>query len=148
MTLFDLMVTARGQAFDRWLVRYTGHSLLNRIFARQAGIRAQPALLLETKGRKTGIIRSAALPYFSIDGHLLVVGSRGGAPLDPGWAINLRHDKRAVVYLKRQPYIVQAQFLEGEEYQQYWQQITSIVPTYAQYQSQTSRRIPLIVLEP
>ena len=44
--LMKLLMSPSGLAFDRALVRWSGESLLNRVFARQAGFTPQPALLL------------------------------------------------------------------------------------------------------
>ncbi len=95
MALLNLLMSPAGLSFDRALVRWTGHSLLNRVFARQAGFAAQPALLLETRGRLSGRKRAAALPWFRIDGKLLIVGSKGGQPTDPAWVGNLRAEPRS-----------------------------------------------------
>ncbi len=73
--LMKILMSPSGLAFDRTLVRWTGESLLNRVFARQAGFAPQPALLLETRGRRSGTSRQAVLPWFRIDGKLMVVGS-------------------------------------------------------------------------
>ena len=78
--LTKLLMSDAGLAFDRLLVRVTGESLLNRVFARQAGFAPQPALLLETRGRKSGARRRAVLPWFRIGDKLMVVGSKGGMP--------------------------------------------------------------------
>ena len=59
--LTKLLMSDAGLALDRLLVRVTGESLLNRVFARQAGFAPQPALLLETRGRKSGARRRAVL---------------------------------------------------------------------------------------
>ena len=78
--LNEFLMSPRGLALDKVIVRWLGFSLVNRVFARQAGIEPNPGLLLETTGRRSGKRRAVVLPYFERDGKLLVVGSRGGAP--------------------------------------------------------------------
>ena len=73
--LMKLLMSPSGLAFDRALVRWTGESLLNRVFARQAGFAPQPALLLQTRGRRSGTPRQAVMPWLRIDGKRVVVGS-------------------------------------------------------------------------
>lgn len=146
--LLKLMLTPRGLAFDRFLVKWTGHSLLNRLFAKNAGFPPQPALLLVTRGARSGQPRAVALPYFRLDGKLMVVGSRGGLPEDPHWARNLRQTPEATLHINRRKQSVRARIAQGEEREALWTQIVALVPTYHQYQSMTRREIPVVILEP
>ena len=123
MALLQILVSPAGLAFDRQLVRWTGHSLLNRLFARQAGFAPQPALLLETLGRRSGARRQAALPYFRIDGKLLIVGSKGGMPTDPAWVTNLRAEPAVRVWIARKPMNARARVSSGEERAALWAEL-------------------------
>jgi deazaflavin-dependent oxidoreductase (nitroreductase family) len=143
----QLLMSPAGLAFDRALVRLTGESLLNRVFARQAGFDPQPALLLETRGRKSGARRRAVLPWFRIDGKLLVVGSKGGMPTDPAWVTNLRAEPSVAVWIGRRRHAARARIAAGEERATLWAELVRRVPTYAHYQSLTTREIPVVVLE-
>lgn len=145
--LTRLMMTPRGLALDRWLVRWTGYSLLNLIFARQAGYPPRPALCLVTKGRRSGVWHPVALPYFVLDGRVYVVGSKGGAPDDPFWVSNLRAEPTVTVYLRRQRHEARARVIEGMERENLWQRIVTMVPTYAEYEKRTVRKIPVVLLE-
>ena len=149
MKLFDLLISPRGQALDRHLVRYTGHSLINRAFAHKLGFECQPALLLRSRGRHSGLWRDAVLPWFYHGTERVVVGSAGGSPADPGWVHNLREHPQAEVFVDRELQDVSARFLEGEEYQRVWAQLTSVVPQYAEYQRACGdkRQIPLVALQ-
>jgi deazaflavin-dependent oxidoreductase (nitroreductase family) len=148
MALMDILTTKQGLEFDKYLVRYTGHSLLNHVFARQAGTEAHPALLLRTEGRKTGVWRDAVLPYFNHGEELVLVGSRGGAPEDPAWVGNLRVNPLAEIFVNRRLQLVRARLVADDEYRQLWQQVTKAVPAYAEYQKrcEASRQIPLVAL--
>lgn len=145
--LLKLMLTPRGLAFDRFLVKWTGHSLLNRIFAKNAGFEPQPALLLVTRGRKSGEPRPVALPYFVLDGKLMVVGSKGGAPTDPFWVQNLRSNPEVKIYIRRKPRVVRARIAEGEERERYWSRLTQTVSSYREYEQRTDRQIPVVILD-
>lgn len=145
--LMKLLMSPAGLAFDRWLVRFSGESLLNRVFARQAGYPPQPALLLETRGRRSGAMRQVVLPWFLIDGKWVVVGSKGGMPTDPAWVGNLRAEPRVGVYVARRHHQAVAHVAGGAERQALWSELVTRVPTYAHYQSLTSREIPVVVLE-
>ncbi len=147
--LSKFLMSPRGFALDRLIVRWLGFSLINHVFARQAGIEPNPSILLETRGRRTGHRRPVVLPYFEIDGKLLVVGSKGGAPTDPYWVENLRQQPRITMVLNRRRVSVSARVAEGDERAQLWPKLTERVPTYAQYQelAQAHREIPVVVLE-
>ena len=145
--LTKLLMSPSGLAFDRVLVRWTGESLLNRVFARQAGFAPQPALLLETRGHSSGTPRRAVLPWFRIDGKLMVVGSKGGMPTDPAWVMNLRANPEVAVYIGRKRHAARARISAGEERAALWAELTQRVPTYAHYQSLTTREIPVVILE-
>jgi deazaflavin-dependent oxidoreductase (nitroreductase family) len=146
--LHKLVMSPAGWAFDRFMVRWAGTSPLSAVFAWEAGIKNESrTLALVTKGRKTGRERTVALAYFEIDGHLLVVGSAGGSPEDPQWVRNLRADPRATIYIVRKPRRVTARFAQDAERQAIWDKLSAQVPTYAQYQAQVRREIPLVILE-
>lgn len=148
MTFYDLLISPRGRAMDRYLVRYTGHSLINRVYARRSGIEALPALLLRSRGHKTGLWRDAVLPWIYEGSARVVVGSNGGLPEDPQWVHNLRASAEAEIFVGRSLQMVEASFAEGELYQRLWQRVITRVPGYADYQRacEGQRQIPLILL--
>lgn len=146
--LLKLMLTQRGIAFDRYIIQWTGTSLLNRLFSPESGFEVQPALVLETKGKKTGKTRAVGLPYFELEGKRMLVGSRGGSPTDPGWVYNLRANPDVRVSLHRKWYKAKARVAEGEERDRLWPQLCAIVPNYAEYQKLCERRLPVVILDP
>lgn len=149
MALMEWLISPKGLALDRYLVRYTGHSLLNQVFARRSGITPLPALLLRTRGRKTGLWRDVVLPWFAEGADYLVVGSNGGSARDPAWIANLRDHPQAEIFVARRLSLVTAHFAEGEEYQRLWQRVSREVAAYADYQRDAgARQIPLVVLKP
>src|SRR5207248_5417156 len=84
----------RAQTFDRFVVRVTGYSLITKQYALAARQRYQPTLLLTTIGRRTGELRTRALPYYRDDERVVVVGSNGGGPRDPDWVWNRSEERR------------------------------------------------------
>jgi deazaflavin-dependent oxidoreductase (nitroreductase family) len=146
--LMKLLMSPAGWAMDRFMVRWFGISPLSRAFARLNGLQDKGRyLLLVVKGRKSGKKRAAALSYFEIDGRLLVVGSKGGAPTDPAWVTNLRADPNATIYIARKPRRVTARIAAGEERRSLWEKLAADVPTYAGFQNGIEREIPLVILE-
>jgi deazaflavin-dependent oxidoreductase (nitroreductase family) len=146
--LTKLLMTPAGWALDRFMVRWFGISPMSRAFAKANGLQDQGRyLLLVVTGRKSGKKRSAALSYFEIDGRLLVVGSKGGAPTDPAWVTNLRANPDAIIYINRKPRRVTARIAAGAERAALWEKLTADVPTYAGFQQGITREIPLVIFE-
>ena len=106
-------------------------------------------LLLTTRGRKTGKLRRTALIYGRDGERYLVVASQGGADWNPNWYLNLA-DKNAnpEVRVKAQDheFWADAQVLEGADYDEVWDALVQDRAYYANYQSRTERKLPLVRL--
>lgn len=144
-----LALTPAGAAVDRLCVRHLGHSPVIWLFARSGRVPYNPPLLLVTIGRRTGLERTAVLPYFAAGAGVAVVGSRGGMPTDPYWAHNLRAHPEAHVVLRRREHRVRARIARGEEREQLWKEISLRAPVYVEYQDRAKahRELPIFVLE-
>lgn len=142
------IMSPAGARLDKFFVRWFAISPLSKAYARASGIQDRGRyLLLVTKGRKSGKKRSTSLSYFEIDGHLLVVGSGGGAPKDPHWVTNLRADPNATIYVDRKARRVTARIAGSAERETLWNRLVAGVPTYTELQSHTTREIPLVIFE-
>lgn len=104
-------------------------------------------LLLTTRGRKSGELRTAPLSYTMDAGRYVVVGSHGGADLHPAWWLNLQADPRATVMVGREVFQARASEAAGAERERLWRLACSPMSNYDRYQSLTDRRIPVVVLE-
>ena len=106
-----------------------------------------PVLLLTTRGRKSGLLRTKALMYLPYDDDCVVIASNLGQEHHPMWWLNLRSDPKAQVQIKGQQFAVRAREAHGDEREQIWQQLIAIAPDYDDYKDKTSRHIPVVVLE-
>jgi deazaflavin-dependent oxidoreductase (nitroreductase family) len=124
------------------------HTALYRATKGKLGgsMRKVPILLLTTKGRKTGKVRTTPLMYGRDGDDLVVVASVGGAPQNPAWFHNLKGHK-AQVQIGSEQWKVTARDVEGDERERLWQLMVGLWPSYAEYQKKTSRRLPVLVLE-
>lgn len=108
-------------------------------------------LLLTTTGAKSGAQRVSPLAYFDIDGKLIIIGSFAGAPVSPAWVHNLRANPQARVEIGApqgvQEFAVTARELPSDERDALFDKITAAAPGFAEYQSKTSRVIPLFELQ-
>src|ERR1700757_1174392 len=104
-------------------------------------------LLLHTTGAKSGQPRVNPLAYFRIDGRLIIIGSFAGAPVNPAWVHNLRANPQAHVEVGTDAFDVTAHELPSAERDELFPKITAVAPGFAEYQSKTSRVIPLFELQ-
>ncbi|GLE51911.1 nitroreductase family deazaflavin-dependent oxidoreductase [Mycobacterium montefiorense] len=104
-------------------------------------------LLLTTTGAKSGQSRISPLAYFNIDGKLIIIGSFAGAPKDPAWVHNLRANPQAHIEVGTDAFDVTAHELPLAERDQLFDRVTAAAPGFAEYQSKTSRVIPLFELQ-
>ncbi len=104
-------------------------------------------VLLTTTGAKSGQPRLSPLAFLEIDGRTIIVGSKAGADTNPNWVHNLRANPRARVEVGTESYDVTARELLSEERDATYAKIAALSPVFANYQSQTSRVIPLFELE-
>ncbi|ORW87886.1 deazaflavin-dependent nitroreductase [Mycobacterium sp. IEC1808] len=105
-------------------------------------------LLLHTTGAKSGQPRVSPLAYFRIDGKLIIIGSFAGAPRDPAWVHNLRASPAAHVEIGTDAFDVTAHELPKAERDALFEKVAAAAPGFAEYQSKTSRVIPLFELQP
>ena len=106
-------------------------------------------LLLHHKGAKTGTERVSPLAAQELGGAgWAVFGSKGGAPTNPDWYYNLLANPDARIEVGTETFEVKARPAQGEERERIWTTQKQIMPGFAQYEKQTSREIPVIVLEP
>jgi deazaflavin-dependent oxidoreductase (nitroreductase family) len=107
-----------------------------------------PILLLHHQGAKSGIERVNPLAYQDLGGGAVAVfGSKGGAPTNPDWYHNLRANPRATVEVGTERFDVLARVAEGEERERIWEKQKKDVPGFAQYEENTEREIPVVILE-
>jgi len=106
-----------------------------------------PALLLTTKGRKTGEDRTSALIYGRLNDAYVVIASMGGAPTHPMWYLNLVATPEVTSQVGADRFAARARVAEGEERIAGWEEMVEIWPNYDVYQSRTDRVIPVVILE-
>jgi deazaflavin-dependent oxidoreductase (nitroreductase family) len=104
-------------------------------------------LLLTTTGRKSGKEHTMPLIFGEAGGSQVLVASRGGAPEHPGWYLNLEANPEVGVQVKGDTFRARARTAEGEERERLWKAMNEIWPHYDEYQTKTTRQIPVVVLD-
>jgi deazaflavin-dependent oxidoreductase (nitroreductase family) len=104
-------------------------------------------LLLTSTGAKSGQSRLAPLAYLTINGKMIIIGSKGGADTNPDWVHNLRANPSAHIEVGTDAYDVTARELPPEEHDDTFPKVVALVPVFGEYQAKTSRVLPLFELQ-
>jgi len=104
-------------------------------------------LILTTTGRRSGTSRSTPLIYGTRGDDYVVVASKGGAPTHPSWYLNLLEQPDVTVQVRGDRFGARARTATPEEKPELWRMMTGKWPAYDQYQDNTTREIPVVVLE-
>ena len=105
-------------------------------------------LILHTKGVKTGLARIKPLDYLPDGERFVVFGTKGGAPTDPYWVRNVLADAEPSVELGDRVVAVRTVEITGPEADELYARQVERRPGFAEYKRTTSRRIPVIALDP
>ena len=110
-----------------------------------------PTLLLRTKGRKSGEIRTTALIYLDDNNSKVVVASKAGDSKPPAWLLNLQANPKVEYHLNRDRVAAVTEVIERghPDYERLWKEHNDRnAGRYDEYQSLTERPIPLVRLVP
>jgi F420H(2)-dependent quinone reductase len=107
-----------------------------------------PVVIVTNRGARTGKVRKTPLMRVEHDGLYAAVASVGGAPKHPLWYFNLLANPAVEVQDGAKRMAMVARELTGTEREQWWERAVAAYPPYAEYQTRTTRQIPVFVLEP
>lgn len=107
-----------------------------------------PLLLLHTTGAKTGQERVSPMMYRKVGDNYAVFASKAGAPTNPDWYHNLRAYPRVRAEIGAGTVELAARVAEGEERERIWSAQKQDYPGFADYETKTTRQIPVVILEP
>src|SRR5437870_13797393 len=131
-----------GNGVHRAVFRATN----GRVFGKFFGM---PVVMLTTTGRKTGKARTSMLTAPVVDGDKVVlVASKGGDPKHPMWLLNLKANPDVEATFDGKKRKMRAHVATPEEKERLWPQVVASYKGYGQYQTKTTRDIPLVILEP
>jgi F420H(2)-dependent quinone reductase len=107
-----------------------------------------PVLLVDHVGAKSGKARTHALGYLADGDDYVVVASKGGSPRNPGWYHNLRAHPDTRIQVGSRRLDVHARVATPDERARLWPKVVDAYGGYEDYQRNTEREIPLVVLSP
>ena len=106
-----------------------------------------PMLLLTTIGAKSGQPRTSPMVYTTDGDRMVVIASKGGAPTNPAWFHNLVANPIVTVERGTEQFQARATVPDTAERDRLFNQVAAIMPGFAEYQRNTTRQIPVVVLE-
>lgn len=106
-----------------------------------------PLLLLHTTGAKSGAERINPLAYTKDGERLVVIASKGGAPTNPDWYYNILANPMVTVEVGSEQFQARATAAAEPERTRLFEQMAGHMPGFADYQRNTPRTIPVVVLE-
>jgi F420H(2)-dependent quinone reductase len=134
----------------RWMFRIMNrvHPWLYRLRKGRGVDRVQgaPVLVVTTTGRKSGRPHTVVVSYVRDGEDLVLIGSAGGLPRHPAWALNLRDRPEGEAQLGGERFRVRSEWLAGEERERLWRRVIELHPFFGGYQQKTDRTLPLIRL--
>lgn len=104
-------------------------------------------LLLTTTGARSGQSRLTPLVFTTTGDDFVVIASKGGADTHPDWYFNLRADPAATAEVGTESLRVRAREADEPERTELYTVHETKMPGFKEYRLQTSRVIPVIVLE-
>jgi deazaflavin-dependent oxidoreductase (nitroreductase family) len=140
------MTTTRDQyrSFNENLIE---HFRSNRGAILEGPFKGGSLLLLTTTGKRSGAKRVNPLAYTRDGERYVVIASKGGAPTHPDWYLNLVANPKVTVEVGAEEFAARASVPEGAERDRLYDAQAKVMPGFAQYQRNTTRRIPVVVLE-
>lgn len=107
----------------------------------------RPVVLFTTTGAKSGKKRYVPLMRVEENGRYAMVASKGGDPQHPSWYHNVKVNPRVTVQDGDKVVELTAREVDGAEREHWWDLAVQAYPPYAEYQTKTTRLIPVFVLE-
>jgi deazaflavin-dependent oxidoreductase (nitroreductase family) len=107
----------------------------------------RPIVLFTTTGAKSGKKRYVPLMRVEEDGRYAMVASKGGDPAHPSWYFNVKTNPTVTAQDGDKVVTLTAREVSGDEREHWWELAVTAYPPYAEYQTKTTRLIPVFVLE-
>lgn len=103
-------------------------------------------LLLTVKGRKSGKEYAVPMQCMPDGDRYIVFASHQGAPEDPDWYKNLMAAGGAMVEVGAEKFDAKADLITGAERDELYSRHATVHPSFAQYEKNTTRVIPVVAL--
>ena len=125
---------------------YEGSGGTQGLTLRDTGL---PVIIVTNQGNLTGGVRKTPLMRVKDGNNYVLVGSKGGAPKNPDWVYNLRANTSVEIRDETEVFNMRVREVEDDaERARLWDLAVAAYPPYEDYQTRTTRKIPVFVAEP
>lgn len=107
----------------------------------------RPLLILTTRGARSGETRENPLVYTRDGDDYVVIASKGGAPTHPSWYHNIQANPDVTLEVGGERFDARARVADGDERDRLYAAQAAMMPAFAEYQTKTSRKIPVVVFK-
>lgn len=106
-----------------------------------------PVLLLHSTGARSGQERVNPMMYQAVGDGWAVFASKGGAPTNPAWYHNVVANPNVTIEVGTTTRAATARVATPTERDRIWSTQKERYPGFAEYEAQTDREIPVVILE-
>jgi deazaflavin-dependent oxidoreductase (nitroreductase family) len=103
-------------------------------------------LLLHTTGAKSQQERINPVAYTRDGDKIIVIASKGGAPTHPDWYYNILANPQISVEVGTEQFKTSAEVAKEPERTRLYRQMAEMLPNFNEYERNTTRIIPVIIL--
>jgi deazaflavin-dependent oxidoreductase (nitroreductase family) len=107
-----------------------------------------PLLLLHTTGARSGKERVNPVMYQDLGGPVAVFASKAGADTHPDWYHNVVANPDVTAEIGTGTRSFRARVADAGERTPIWEKQKADYPGFADYEANTEREIPVVILEP
>lgn len=129
----------RLSALHAFLFRATGGRIGRRLVNNDM-------LLLTTTGTKSATPHTVPLLYLRDGERYVIIASWGGRPTNPQWYRNLLAHPEATIQILSKKIDITARTANTQERARLWPRVIAAYHAYAEYESRTTREIPVVIL--
>jgi len=108
--------------------------------------RGRTVLILHTIGAKSGKEHVNPVAHTRDGDRYVIIASKGGAPNNPDWYYNIVANPLITVEAGTEKFQAKATIVEEPERTRLYNQMSAVMPGFAEYQKKTTRVIPVMVL--
>ena len=108
--------------------------------------RGRTVLILHTIGAKSGKEHVNPVAHTRDGDRYVIIASKGGAPNNPDWYYNIVANPLVTVEAGAEKFQAKATIVEEPERTRLYDQMSTVMPGFAEYQKKTTRVIPVMVL--
>jgi deazaflavin-dependent oxidoreductase (nitroreductase family) len=146
--VLDLVTTTQSNVYEDFNSKLIADLRANNGRATSGPFSGGSLLILTSTGARSGETRVNPLAYTRDGDNYVIIASKGGAPTHPSWYHNVVANPDVKVEVLGETIPARARVADGDEHQRLYDAQARVMPGFAEYQKKTTRKIPVVVLEP